>query len=163
MHCADLNVLRGIEGARVKTLYRGLAKQFGIAWARRRYDRDDPEATDRVNQALNHASAAVRAAAMIAVAATSTIPQLGFIHEDSASAFCLDIADLYRESVCLPAAFRPVKEFEMKRHEPLERHARRAAGRALREHQVIPSMIDGIKSLFEAQRPAEYKTARLDP
>jgi len=145
---ADLTVLRGIEGARVKTLYRSLAKQFGVNWAGRRYDRDDPEATDRVNQALNHGSAAVRAAAMIAVAATSTIPQLGFIHEDSSNAFCLDIADLYRESVCLPAAFRAVKQFETDPKEPLERHARRAAARSLRDKQVIPSMIDRIKSLF---------------
>lgn len=152
---ADLTVLRGIEGARVKTLYRNLAKQFGLNWAGRRYDRDDPEAADRVNQALNHASAAIRAAAMIAVAATSTVPQLGFIHEDSSNAFCLDIADLYRESVCLPAAFRAVKQFEEKSSEPLERHARRSAGRALREHQVIPSMIDRIKSLFEAKGAIE--------
>lgn len=145
---ADLTVLRGIEGARAKTLYRTLAKQFGVRWAGRRYDRDDPEATDRVNQALNHASAAVRAAAMIAVSATSTIPQLGFIHEDSSVALCLDVADLYRERVCLPAAFRAVKQFEDAPHEPLERHARRSAGRALREHQVIPSMIDRLKALF---------------
>jgi CRISPR-associated protein Cas1 len=145
---ADLTVLRGIEGARVKTLYRSLARQFGVNWAGRRYDRDDPEATDRVNQALNHASAAVRAAAMIAVAATSTIPQLGFIHEDSGNAFCLDIADLYRESVCLPAAFRAVKQFEVDGNEPLERHARRFAAGALRDKQVISSMIERIKSLF---------------
>jgi len=145
---ADINVLRGIEGARVRTLYRTLARQHGIDWAGRRYDREDPEATDRVNQALNHASTAVRAAALIAVAATSTIPQLGFIHEDSASAFCLDIADLFRESVCLPAAFRAVKQFEQNRSEPLERHARRCAGRALRDERVIPAMIDRIKSLF---------------
>jgi CRISPR-associated protein Cas1 len=154
---ADLNVLRGIEGARVKTLYRGLAKQFGLNWAGRRYDRDDPEAADRVNQALNHASAAVRAAAMIAVAATSTIPQLGFIHEDSSNAFCLDMADLYRESVCLPAAFGAVKQFEQKPSEPLERHARRSAGRALREHQIIPSMIDRIKSLFQSKATTEHE------
>lgn len=146
---ADLDVLRGMEGARVKTLYRSLARQHGVNWAGRRYDRDDPEATDRVNQALNHASAAVRAASMIAVAATSTIPQLGFIHEDSAHAFCLDIADLYRESVCLPAAFRAVRKFEEDRGEPLERHARRCAGRALRDEQVIPSMIDRTKTLLE--------------
>jgi CRISP-associated protein Cas1 len=150
---ADLDVLRGIEGARVKTLYRSLARQFGVNWAGRRYDRDDPDAADRVNQALNHASAAVRAAAMVAVAATSTIPQLGFIHEDSSSAFCLDIADLYRESVCLPAAFRAVKQFEQNASQPLERHARRSAGRALREYQVIPSMIDRIKALFEDKGP----------
>lgn len=156
---ADLNVLRGIEGARVKTLYRSLAQQFGINWAGRRYDRQDPEATDRVNQALNHGSVAIRAAAMIAVAATSTIPQLGFIHEDSSNAFCLDIADLYRESVCVPAAFRAVQQFEKNPKEPLERHARRSAGRALREHQVISSMIERIKSLFTSDSAADQQTA----
>lgn len=155
----DLTVLRGIEGARVKTLYRTLAKQFGVNWARRRYDRNDPEAADLVNQALNHASAAVRAAAMVAVAATSTIPQLGFIHEDSRTAFCLDIADLYREDVCLPAAFTAVQQYERRKEEPLERHARRAAGRALRERQVIPSMIDRIKSLFEKTPAADAVAA----
>ncbi len=145
---ADLTVLRGMEGARVKTLYRTLARQYGIDWAGRRYDRDDPEASDRVNQALNHTSSAVRAAAMVAVAATSTIPQLGFIHEDSSHAFCLDIADLFRETVCLPAAFRAVKAFQQDASEPLERRARRAAGRALRDERVIPAMIDRIKDLL---------------
>lgn len=152
---ADLNVLRGIEGARVRTLYRTLAQKFGVNWAGRRYDRDDPEATDRVNNALNHSSAAVRAAAMIAVTATATIPQLGFIHEDSSNAFCLDIADLFRESVCLPAAFRAVKAFETQPHERLERHARRMAGRALRDEQVIPTMIDKIKALLSSERVPE--------
>ncbi len=160
---ADISVLRGIEGARVKTLYRTLAQQFGIRWAGRRYDRDDPEATDRVNQALNHGSAAVRAAAMIAVAATSTIPQLGFIHEDSAHAFCLDIADLYREAVCVPAAFRAVKQFEAEPKESLERHARRCAARALRDEKVIPSMIDRIKSLFEESGGRPQDTRSIGP
>jgi CRISPR-associated protein Cas1 len=146
----DLTVLRGIEGARVKAQYRTLAKQFGINWAGRRYDRDDPEATDRVNQAVNHASAALRAAGMIAVAATAAIPQLGFIHEASSQALCLDIADLYREKVCLPAAFRAVKQLESGEDDSLERCARRAAGRALRDQQVIPAMIDRIKTLFTA-------------
>lgn len=149
----DLTVLRGIEGARVKVMYRTLAKQFGINWAGRRYDRDDPEATDRVNQAVNHASTAVRAAAMVAVAATSTIPQLGFIHEGSSQAFCLDIADLYRETVCLPAAYRAVKQMESEGIDSLERCARRAAGRALRDQQIVPSMIDRIKALFDPTRP----------
>jgi CRISPR-associated protein Cas1 len=144
----DLNVLRGIEGARVKALYRTLAKQFGIRWAGRRYDRDDPEATDRVNQAVNHASAALRAAAMIAVAATATIPQLGFIHEGSSQALCLDIADLYRERVCLPAAFLTIKQLESSEDDSLERCARRVAGRALQHQQVIPAMIERIKTLF---------------
>jgi CRISPR-associated protein Cas1 len=159
---SDIAVLRGIEGARVKTLYRALARQFGVNWAGRRYDRDDPEATDRVNQAVNHGSAAVRAAAMIAVAATTTIPQLGFIHEDSGVAFCLDVADLYRESVCLPAAFRAVRQFETNPNEQLERHARRSAARALQEKQVIPSMIDHIKTLFGGSDAPSIRRAQAD-
>jgi CRISPR-associated protein Cas1 len=148
---SDISVLRGIEGARAKALYRTLAQQFGISWSGRRYDREDPEASDRVNQALNHSSAAVRAAAMIAVAATSTIPQLGFIHENSSSAFCLDIADLYRESVCLRAAFRAVKKWEEDQSVPLERHARRSAGRAIQEEAVIPNMIERINALLRKE------------
>ena len=159
----DINVLRGMEGARVRTLYRTLARQHGINWAGRRYDREDPEATDRVNQALNHASSALRAAAMIAVAATSTVPQLGFIHEDSASAFCLDIADLYRESVCLPAAFRAVRRFEQNRSQPLERYARRCAAYALQEEQVIPAMIDRIKALFGEEEDVPASAGAPEP
>ncbi|MCB9654805.1 MAG: type I-E CRISPR-associated endonuclease Cas1 [Deltaproteobacteria bacterium] len=154
----DIAVLRGMEGARVRTIYRQLAQQYGIQWAGRRYDRDDPDATDRVNQALNHASAAVRAAAMIAVAATSTIPQLGFIHEDSSNAFCLDIADLYRESVCLPAAFTAVKRWEEERAEPLERYARRMSGAALSSNGTIPGMIDRIKALFRSEESSEWSS-----
>lgn len=148
---AEIAVLRGIEGARVKTLYRTLAQQHGIQWAGRRYDRDDPEAADLVNQALNHATTALKSAAMIAVAATATVPQLGFVHEDSSMSFCLDIADLFREQVALPAAFRAVREKEQRPNEVLERLARRQAGRSLREGKVIPSMIDRIKTLFSAE------------
>jgi len=104
-----------------------------------------------VNQALNHTATAVRSAALCSVAATSTIPQLGFIHEDSAAAFALDIADLFRESVALPAAFGAIRELERRPRESLERLARRGAGRALHDKKVIPSMIDRIKQLFSPE------------
>ena len=65
----------------------------------------DPDAADLPNQAINHAVTCVEAAAAIAVAATATIPQLGFVHEDSSKAFILDITDLVRTSVTVPLAF----------------------------------------------------------
>jgi CRISPR-associated protein Cas1 len=145
---SDIAVLRGIEGARVKAIYRTLAQQFGVPWGGRRYDRDDPEAADLVNQALNHTTTALKSAAMIAVAATAAIPQLGFVHEDSAISFCLDIADVFREQVAVPAAFHAVKEKQRRPDVQLERVARRQAGKLLRERQVIPAMIERIKSLF---------------
>lgn len=146
----SIEVLRGIEGARMRETYRRLAEQFGVSWSGRRYDRNDPSSNDPVNQAINHAASALESAALIAVAVTGTVPQLGFIHEESGSAFPLDIADLFRASITLPAAFAAVAECQRDIRLPLERTVRRMAGRAIREKQVVPAMIDRIKGLFDA-------------
>lgn len=146
----DLNALRGIEGARVKESYKQLAQKFGIRWRSRRYDREDPEASDRPNRAINHASSAVKAAAMVAVAATGTLPQLGFIHEDSGLAFALDIADLFREEILLPIAFGGVQDHDKHPDQPLERLVRRRAVQVLRREKVVAKMIDRIQELFDA-------------
>ena len=145
----DINVLRGIEGARVKEAYRLTAERFGISWRGRRYDRTNPKATDLPNQALNHAASAVEAAAAIAVAATATIPQLGFIHEDPGQSFVLDIADLWREKVTLPCAFRVTKKAAQQPETPVERLVRRHVGETLANDGVIPSMIEQIKQLLK--------------
>ena len=147
----SLDVLRGIEGARMKESYRLLALQIGVNWRGRKYDRTRPQAADEPNKALNHASSAVEGAAAIAVAATGTIPQLGFIHEDPGQSFVLDIADLYRDSVTIPCAFRAAKRIVEQPGENIERVTRRLTGRALAREQVIPAMIDRIKSLFSEE------------
>lgn len=147
----DLNILRGIEGARMKQTYATLAEQIGVPWKGRRYDRANPMGADLPNQALNHAASAVEAAAAIAVSATATIPQLGFIHEDPGQAFVLDIADLYRAEVTVPEAFHAAKEVAARGHEPIERVTRRRVGRALAQQGVIPSMIERIKAVLEGR------------
>ncbi len=151
----SIEVLRGIEGARVKEAYRLVAQQIGVQWNGRRYDRARPNAADLPNQAINHASSAVEAAAAIAVAATGTIPQLGFIHEDPGQSFVLDIADLFRESVTVPCAFRAAKRVTERPLENIERTTRRITGRALAREQVIPAMIGRIKELFPEDRQGE--------
>lgn len=145
----DLDVLRGIEGARMKESYRLAAQAAGIDWHGRRYDRGNPQAADLANQALNHAASAVEAAAAIAVAATATIPQLGFIHEDPGQSFVLDVADLYRAEIALPCAFRAARRVRDNPTENIERVTRRLTGEALARKQVIPSMIECIKRLIE--------------
>ena len=135
----------------MKESYRLLAQRYGITWRKRRYDRARPHAADLPNQALNHASTAVEAAAAIAVAATATIPQLGFIHEDPGQSFVLDIADLYRDSVTIPCAFRAAKDVS-ERDLDIERVTRRLTGHTLAREQVIPAMIERVKSLFEKQK-----------
>lgn len=149
----DITVLRGIEGARVKEVYRLTAERIGIRWNGRRYDRSDPLAADLPNQALNHAASAVEAAAAIAVAATAAIPQLGFIHEDSGQSFILDIADLFRDELTVPCAFKAALVAEKRPGESIERLTRRSVGERLRRDQVIPTMIDRIKALFAEEKP----------
>lgn len=143
----DVEVLRGMEGGRIKRAYELAAQRHGIAWKGRRYDRERPEAADLPNQALNHAATVMQAAAAIAVAATGTIPQLGFVHEDSGQSFVLDVADLRRHDVVLDIAFGAVREAE-KGLAPVDRIVRARAAELFRKRQVIPGLIDGIKSLF---------------
>jgi CRISPR-associated protein Cas1 len=147
----DITVLRGIEGSRAKEAYRLAAERNGIVWAGRRYDRANPGASDVANQAINHAASALEAAAAIAVAATATIPQLGFIHEDSGQSFILDIADLFRDTVTLPCAFRAAHILQQRPDDNLERAVRRMVAERLRRDKVIPGMIDRIKALFVPQ------------
>jgi CRISPR-associated protein Cas1 len=149
----DITVLRGIEGARMKETYRVTAERIGIAWHGRHYDRANPNAADLPNQALNHAASAMEAAAAIAVAATATIPQLGFIHEDSGQSFVLDIADLFRDSITIPCAFKAALAAQRRGTDPIERLARRGVGERLRRDGVIPAMIDRIKALFTPEPP----------
>lgn len=146
---ADLTVLRGMEGARVKESYNLLADRYGLEWKGRKYDRLHPTETSSMNLAINHASVAVIASACVAVAATSTLPQLGFIHEDSANAFALDIADLFREEITVCSAFSALSLIQKgKGGGNLERCVRQTTGTMLREKDVLPRMIDHIKELF---------------
>lgn len=145
----DIAVLRGIEGSRMKETYRLVAERVGVTWRGRRYDRQNPGAADLPNQALNHASSAVEAAAAIAVTATATIPQLGFIHEDAGQSFVLDIADLFRDTVTIPCAFKAAKAAAGGGN--VERLARREIGWTLAQQGVIPTMIERIKALFDPE------------
>lgn len=146
----DPAVLRGIEGARIKQSYKLLAERHRIPWKGRRYDRADPDATDIPNQCINHAVTCVEAAASIAVAATATIPQLGFIHEDSSKAFILDVTDLVRTTVTVPLAFATARACLDDPALNLEREIRRRASEIFRKEKLVDMLIERIKALFEA-------------
>jgi CRISPR-associated protein Cas1 len=146
----DLDTLRGIEGSRVKATYQLMAQRYGIEWKGRRYDRNNPNAADIPNQAINHAATAVQAAAAIAVQAVAAIPQLGFIHEDSGQSFVLDIADLFRDTITLQIAFTVAKQAETD-CQTVDRLVRREAATVFRKQGVIPAMIDKIKQVIRLE------------
>lgn len=147
----DLDTLRGIEGSRVKTIYRLMADKHGVPWDGRHYDRNNPDATDISNQSINHAATAVQAAAAIAVQSLAAVPQLGFIHEDSGQAFVLDIADLFRDTVTLHIAFTAAKKAIDGDGTTIDRLVRREASIVFRKQSVIPAMIDKIKQVLRTE------------
>ncbi len=100
----------------------------------------------------------MQAAAAIAVAATGTIPQLGFIHEDSGQSFVLDIADVRRHDVVLDIAFGAAQESIKqagKRPESIDRLVRRRAAELFRRREVVPGLIDVIKSVLAPWEPED--------
>lgn len=157
-----LDMLRGMEGARIKRAYELTAQRFGVPWLGRRYDRASPNATDISNQAINHAASAVEAAAAIAVSATATIPQLGFVHEESGQSFVLDVADLVRHDVLLPVAFGAAKHVIKNPSENLERLVRMRAAEVFNREQVIAGLIERIKELFEPPAVVQVSSPATD-
>lgn len=155
----DIDVLRGMEGARIKRAYALAAERFGVPWQGRAYDRARPEAADLANQALNHAAVTVQAAAAIAVSATGTIPQLGFVHEDSGQSFVLDIADIRRHDVVLDIAFGAVKQARDTERQggtarSVDRLVRTRAADLFRRRAVVPGLIDAIKTVLDLREDA---------
>jgi CRISPR-associated protein Cas1 len=143
----DVTILRGMEGARIKRAYELAAERHGVSWRGRRYDRADPLAADLANQAINHAAVALQAMAAVAVAATGTIPQLGFVHEDSGQSFVLDIADIRRHDILLDVAFAAAREAE-RGTQSIDRLVRSRAAETFRRGQVASGLIDSIKSVL---------------
>ena len=133
----------------MKKSYANIALQYGIQWKGRRYSRQNPNASDIPNQALNHAASAVEGAAAIAVTATATIPQLGFIHEDSGQSFVLDVSDLFRDTITIPAAFSCASIYEKSTETNIERLTRKKVGQMIRKEKLVDQMIGRIKQLFE--------------
>src|SRR5690554_826680 len=72
--------LRGIEGARVRETYKLLAKQYGVEWRSRNYDRNKWDAADIPNRCLSAATSCLYGITEAAVLAAGYAPAVGFIH-----------------------------------------------------------------------------------
>lgn len=103
---ASMQQLRGMEGARVKKLYRLHSERTGVQWRRREYVAGDAFAAgDDINRVLSAANSALYGACHAAVIGVGAVPALGFVHVGSAVSFVLDIADLYKAEFTIPTAF----------------------------------------------------------
>lgn len=100
-----LDQLKGMEGYRVRELYEHKAQVYGVGWKGRRYEPGKFEMGDITNQILTSANAALYGILCSAIHAMGYSPHIGFIHSGSPLPFVYDMADLYKEHLCIDLAF----------------------------------------------------------
>lgn len=152
----SIDQLRGIEGARVRELYKHLAARHGVTWAGRSYDPTNWGTANTINRCLSAATAALYGLSEAAILAAGYAPALGFLHTGKAQSFVYDIADLFKFDTVVPEAFRVAAAVEQGR--PLDGHAvtdpvaetRRRCRDAFRRTNVLAKLIPAIEDVLSA-------------
>jgi CRISPR-associated protein Cas1 len=139
---ATLQQLRGLEGQRVKALYKLLAQQHRIGRFRRSYDPDSWDTQDPVNLALSAANTCLYGIVHAAIVALGCSPALGFVHSGNQQAFVYDIADLYKAELTIPLAF----SLNASTHP--EGEARRSFRNGLRLFRLMPRIVRDLQTLL---------------
>lgn len=100
-----LHEMMGMEGYRVREIYEQKAQQYNVGWKGRVYTQGKFEMSDLTNQILTATNAALYGILTSAVHAMGYSPHIGFIHSGSPLPFIYDLADLYKEELCIDLAF----------------------------------------------------------
>lgn len=106
----SLQTLMGMEGFRVRNLYRSKSIQYGVAWGGRRYLPGKSEASDPVNKVLTFANSILYGVVTSAILSCGYSPRVGFVHSGSPMPFVYDISDLFKEYISIDFAFSYVSD-----------------------------------------------------
>lgn len=142
----SVDQLRGIEGARVRETYKLLARQYGVEWKARNYDRDDWDAADVPNRCLSSATSCLYGITEAAVLAAGYAPAVGFIHTGKPLSFIYDIADLVKFETVVPIAFKVAARNP---HSP-DREVRLACRDMFRQSDLLSRLIPLIEEVLAA-------------
>lgn len=105
-----LQEMMGMEGHRVRTTYQAKAEQYQVGWKGRSFTPGKFETSDITNQILTSTNAALYGILCSAVHSMGYSPHIGFIHSGSPLPFVYDLADLYKEHLCIDLAFHLTRE-----------------------------------------------------
>lgn len=101
----SLQEMMGMEGYRVRSLYQQKAEEYQVGWKGRQFTPGKFELGDVTNQVLTSTNAALYGILCSAVHSMGYSPHIGFIHSGSPLPFIYDLADLYKEELCIDLAF----------------------------------------------------------
>ncbi len=149
----SVDQLRGMEGVRVREIYRLLAKRHGIEWKARRYDQSDWQAADIPNRCLSSATACLYGLCEAAILAAGYAPAIGFLHRGKPQSFVYDIADLYKFETVVPVAFSVAARIAKGQGAsdlPPEREVRIACREMFRKSGLLEQIIPDIEAVLIA-------------
>lgn len=106
----SLSEMMGMEGYRVKELYKKVAEKYEIPWDGRNYIPGKINLSDTTNKILTCCNVALYGILLSVVHALGFSPRIGFIHSGCPLPFVYDIADLYKPEVSIDLAFKLTKE-----------------------------------------------------
>lgn len=141
----SLKEMMGMEGLRVRRLYQQKAEQYGVGWRGRNFVPGKFELADTTNQILTSSNAALYGILCSAVHALGYSPHIGFIHSGSPLPFIYDLADLYKERLCIDLAFSLTRELAgiYNKHLVSERFRQRVIAEGL-----LDRVVRDISNLF---------------
>lgn len=142
----SIEQLRGIEGARVRSMYQMLAQQYGVKWEYRNYDVHNWGTGDIPNRCLSAATSCMYGVCEAAILAAGYAPAIGFIHTGKPQSFVYDIADLFKFQTVVPIAFKIAANEKV----DIERKVRLACRDAFREWNVLRDIIPFIEEVLAA-------------
>jgi CRISP-associated protein Cas1 len=143
--------LRGMEGARVREMYKQLARAHGVKWNARRYDPEEWSDADVPNRCLSAGTSCLYGLCEAAVLAAGYAPAIGFLHRGKPLSFVYDIADIFKFETVVPAAFAVAARVEKGREgPPIERQVRIACRDSFRRSNLLERIIPTVAELLQA-------------
>lgn len=142
----SIDQLRGIEGARVRSLYQDLASKYGVKWTGRDYDPKNWDQSNGVNKAISVATSCLYGITEAAILAAGYAPAIGFLHSGKPLSFVYDIADLVKFETVIPIAFKIVANASPQ----LDRDVRVSCREAFRATRLLDRLIPLIEEILAA-------------
>ena len=105
-----LKEMMGMEGRRVRDVYQAKAIEYQVGWKGRQFTPGKFNLSDTTNRVLTASNAALYGILCSAVHSMGFSPQIGFIHSGSPLPFVYDLADLYKEHLCIDLAFAMTRD-----------------------------------------------------
>lgn len=141
-----LQQLRGMEGVRVKQAYNSASKAYGIPWRGREYKIKDIDASDDVNRTLTIANDLLYSICHAAIVSLGYSPALGFIHTGKSESFVFDVADFYKASIAIPAAFEAAS---LDNYDKFDETVRRCCRKRFTTERLLQTIAKDIATVLQ--------------